>query len=139
MTQVDLIIRNGRIIDPKNGINTINDIAVRDSKIYAIGSNLQLSAIETYDAAAEIVCPGLVDLHIHGYEFATELGINPDKCCLSRGVTTVVDAGSAGRYNIGQVVDYKYTQVKIPSTRPYMNIAELLLLQNIIKIEEIWI
>ncbi len=48
------------------------------------------------DATGCIVCPGLIDLHTHVYEYATTLGVNPDRDCLSRGVTTVVDAGSSG-------------------------------------------
>ena len=42
------------------------------------------------------VTPGWIDSHVHCYEHSTPLGINVDKYCLARGVTTVVDAGSAG-------------------------------------------
>ena len=49
-----------------------------------------------FDATGCIVCPGLIDLHAHVYEYATTLGVNPDKTCLLRGVTTVVDGGSSG-------------------------------------------
>ena len=48
------------------------------------------------DASGCIVCPGLIDLHTHVYEYATTLGVNPDRDCLARGVTTVVDGGSSG-------------------------------------------
>lgn len=49
-----------------------------------------------FDASGCIVCPGLIDIHVHCYPLKTSLGIDPDTHCLPRGVTTVIDAGSAG-------------------------------------------
>ncbi|KAL3862486.1 hypothetical protein ACJMK2_008447 [Sinanodonta woodiana] len=97
MEQVDLVIRNGTIIDPKNEINgAICDVAVKNSKIYSIGKGLLVTAVKEIDAAGCLVTPGLIDNHVHCYEYATPLGINPDRDCLARGVTTAVDCGSAG-------------------------------------------
>ncbi|XP_013396505.1 uncharacterized protein LOC106163459 isoform X2 [Lingula anatina] len=95
--EVDLIIRGGRVIDPANNIDDILDVAVKDGKIAALGANLQVeSTTSEYDASGLLVTPGLIDLHVHVYEYSTPLGVNPDTSCLARGVTTVVDAGSAG-------------------------------------------
>lgn len=97
MSQIDLLVKNGRIIDPANGVDTVADIAVNDGKILSIGNNIQLQAKETFDATGCLVTPGLIDCHVHCYQYSTPLGINPDEQCLSRGVTTIVDGGSAGR------------------------------------------
>ena len=53
-------------------------------------------AAQVYDAAGQVVMPGLVDLHVHAYHLVTPLGMDVDHYCLGRGVTTAVDAGSAG-------------------------------------------
>ncbi|XP_011427945.3 deacetylase EF_0837 isoform X3 [Magallana gigas] len=95
MSQIDLLVKNGRIIDPANGVDTVADIAVNDGMIISIGNNIQLQAKETFDATGCLVTPGLIDCHVHCYQYSTPLGINPDEQCLSRGVTTIVDGGSA--------------------------------------------
>jgi dihydroorotase len=93
---VDLIIRKGRVINSASNMDRIADVAVKNGQIFAVGENLSLTADEEFDASSCIVTPGLIDLHVHCYQYATPLGVNVDECCLSRGVTTVVDAGSAG-------------------------------------------
>ena len=61
----------------------------------SVPSTLTL-ADTTYNASGKIVTPGLVDLHIHGYHLVSPLSVPVDHYCLGRGVTTAVDAGSAG-------------------------------------------
>ena len=95
--KADLIIRNGRVIDPANNFDEIADVAVKNGKILEVGKSLMLSSAAEFDAGGCLVTPGLIDVHAHVYEHATWLGVNVDRCCLARGVTTVVDAGSAGR------------------------------------------
>lgn len=97
MSHIDFMVKNGRIIDPANGLDTVADIAVNNGTILSIGNNAHFLAKETFDAGGCLVTPGLIDCHVHCYQYATPLGINPDEHCLSRGVTTVIDAGSAGR------------------------------------------
>ena len=95
----DTIIQNGRVIDPANGIDGMCDVAIKDGRLAAVGPGLLLRdaiAGTYFDASGCIVCPGLVDSHVHAYEHCTPLGINIDRFCLKRGVTSVVDAGSAG-------------------------------------------
>lgn len=96
MSKIDLLVKNGKIIDPANGVDTVADIAVNDGMILSIDNNIQLQAKETFDATGCLVTPGLIDCHVHCYQYSTPLGINPDEQCLSRGVTTIVDGGSAG-------------------------------------------
>ena len=92
----DLIIRNGRVIDPANQLDQISDVALKNGKILTVGKQLELAAAEEFDASGCLVTPGLIDVHTHVYQYATPLGVDVDRCCLARGVTTVVDAGSSG-------------------------------------------
>lgn len=54
------------------------------------------SAQEVMNCAGYIVAPGLIDLHVHVFPGVSHYGIEPDPHCIARGVTTAVDAGSAG-------------------------------------------
>jgi dihydroorotase len=53
-------------------------------------------AASTVDASGHLIVPGMIDLHVHVFEGISWLGVSPDPACLARGVTTVVDAGTAG-------------------------------------------
>ena len=97
MKRYDWVIRGGHVIDPANDRNGVFDIAIAAGKIAAVEEALEADLAEnTYEARGKLVTPGLVDLHMHGYHLATPLGIDVDHYCLGRGVTTAVDAGSAG-------------------------------------------
>ena len=97
MKRYDWVIRGGHVIDPANERNGVFDIAIAAGKIAAGEEALEADLAEnTYEARGKLVTPGLVDLHMHGYHLATPLGIDVDHYCLGRGVTTAVDAGSAG-------------------------------------------
>jgi dihydroorotase len=89
----DLLLAGGEVI----GRGQI-DVAVRDGRIAATGPGLSRDARLVVDVAGRIVTPGLVDLHTHvggGY-----WGIDPDPIAWYTGVTTWVDAGSAGSYTL---------------------------------------
>jgi dihydroorotase len=60
-----LRITNGRVIDPANGIDTVTDLWLRDDRVAGVGSQPQLQADRTVDATGQIVCPGLIDMHVH--------------------------------------------------------------------------
>ena len=90
----DLALAGGRVLDPGRGIDGRQDIGVTAGRISAIGDAGQ--AGETIDASGLVLVPGLVDLHTHLYSGVSHYGIDPDENCLRRGVTTAVDAGSAG-------------------------------------------
>ena len=97
MASYDWLITNGRVIDPKQVIDRVTHVAIQDSRIAAIDDSLSPDdASQVYDASGQIITPGLIDIHIHGYHHVTPLGIDVDHFCLGRGVTTAVDAGSAG-------------------------------------------
>jgi dihydroorotase len=107
----DALLRNGTVIDPATSLHAVRDVASAAGRVVAIDSNLSGEAREVIDATGMLVVPGLIDLHAHVFPYVTNLGVDVDSTCAAKGVTTVVDAGSAGantfpgfrRYVIGQV------------------------------------
>lgn len=93
----DLIIRNGTLIDPAQGINTQKEIALTGGRVAAIlDPGAEVAAKHTLDVRGLYVLPGLIDLHVHVFSGVSHYGIDVDPTCLARGVTTVLDAGSSG-------------------------------------------
>jgi dihydroorotase len=98
MSDFDLVVSGGRVIDPSQSIDGIMDVAFKDGKIAALGDGLASRAKHTEIAQDHIVTPGLIDLHTHVYLGGTSLGVDP--LVLARGgCTTLVDTGSAGPGN----------------------------------------
>lgn len=96
--EYDLVLRNGHVIDPSQGINRILDVGIRNGLVADLGESLAAGpGTKEVDVAGKYVTPGLVDLHGHWYEGSC-YGIDPD-LCLNHGVTTVVDAGTTGFIN----------------------------------------
>ena len=96
----DLLIKGGTVLDPGQGISGHLDVAVSGGEIVALAEGIPSTAArQVVDASGKLVTPGLIDLHAHVYWKATFLGIEPDAVCGRTGVTTVVDAGSAGANN----------------------------------------
>jgi dihydroorotase len=92
----DLLIEGGTVIDPGQNLNAPLDVAVKDGKIAEVSKNIPKErALKVVTAKDRIVTPGFIDLHAHCFD-GVGPGMNADHFCLSRGVTTVVDAGSAG-------------------------------------------
>ena len=93
----DLLLKGGNVIDPSQGLNGVQDIAVQGGKIEAIGPGLSTEgATRVVDISGRTVIPGMIDLHAHVLEGVTANGVNPDLGGVHAGVTTLVDAGSAG-------------------------------------------
>lgn len=90
-----MILKNGRILDPMNGIDFISDLVVEGSAIAAVGPAGQTEDGNVIDAAGCIVTPGLIDHHTHLYPYA-KIGLPAEAVCFASGVTTAVDAGSTG-------------------------------------------
>lgn len=100
--QFDLVIRSSRVIDPASGFDGPGEVAVRDGRIAALATRLpEHRAAERVDAGDAVVCPGLVDLHVHVYEWGTNFGLPADEAGIESGATTVVDQGSAGAWTVG--------------------------------------
>ena len=97
MTQFDLVLAGGTVIDPATGLDDRRDIGIRGGRIAAIEPSLvEAEAEAVIDAVDRFVVPGLVDLHVHVYPGVADLSVDADATCLGRGVTTVADGGSAG-------------------------------------------
>ena len=93
----ELLIKNGTVIDPAQGIHARKDVGFANGRVSAVNDDLPTSeAREVLDASGCFVTPGLIDLHVHVFYGVSHFGIEPDPTCLARGATTVVDAGSAG-------------------------------------------
>ncbi len=102
----DLVLRGGRVLDERNGVDAVLDVAVRDGKIAAVGEGLAAAASRVDDVAGAIVAPGLIDIHTHVYHKATSLSVDPDFIARRSATTTLVDAGSAGAGNYDGLRDY---------------------------------
>lgn len=124
-TSYDLLLKGGHVIDPKNKISAVRDVAIRDGHIAAVSANIPASqAHKVVNVAGLYVTPGLIDLHSHVFAGSEGTGlagghssIFPDAFALRVGVTTVVDAGSSGRRNFAQfkrtVIDRARTRVLV--------------------------
>jgi dihydroorotase len=95
----DLVLKGGRVVDPEQNYDAIADVAFAEGKVAALGPDLG-EAQEVRDVTGRIVVPGLIDLHTHVYWGGTSLGVDPDLYAKPLGVTTLVDAGSAGAGNL---------------------------------------
>lgn len=119
----DLLIKNGHVIDPKNQIDSILDVAIANGKIAKIEKNISTTQVKkVVDATGLFVTPGLIDIHTHVFvgtkpdKFADGiLSLSPDDFTFKSGVTTVVDAGTSGWRNFpvfkNQVIDKSQTRV----------------------------
>src|SRR5262249_13451994 len=119
----DLLLKGGHVIDGKNNINAIRDVAIAGGKIAAVSTNIDAAlAVKTVDASGLYVVPGLVDIHAHVYTytgprgaFADDHGIMPDGFTFRVGVTTVVDPGSSGWRTFEdfktRIIDHSRTRV----------------------------
>lgn len=112
----DILIQGGEVIDPAQNLRGVRDVAVTDGRIAAIADSLtEADATHTIDARGRYVVPGLIDLHVHVYPHHGPFGLEPDPLCSAGGVTTMLDAGSAGSYNFAgfrrHVIDRAETRV----------------------------
>lgn len=119
MSKYQVIIKNGTVIDPQNGLHARKDVAVADGKISKVG-DCGTDATMVVDAQGCMVTPGLIDHHAHLWPLA-KIGIPAEAMCFSSGVTTAVDAGSSGCDTFEKYVDFiKSSKLTI---RPYLNVC----------------
>jgi len=101
----DLLVRGGTLIDPAQSIHAKREVAFSGGRVADVAETLTGEAFETIDATGALVTPGLIDLHTHVYA-GLSTGRHADQTSLAHGVTTVVDAGSAGWMTLPGLRDY---------------------------------
>lgn len=121
--QYDLLLQGGHVIDAKNHVSAVRDVAIRDGKIAAVAEHIDPSlAFKVINVGGLYVTPGLVDIHVHVYagtgerhSYAGDLSVYPDGFTFRVGVTTVADAGCSGWRNFEdfkqRVIDRSKTRV----------------------------
>jgi dihydroorotase len=103
----DLLLKGGTVVDPSTGLNGVHDIAIAQDKIARIESQIAPEeARRVIEVPGTIITPGLIDLHAHVFEGFTRMGVHPDQGGVYAGVTTIVDAGSAGCATFGGFPKY---------------------------------
>lgn len=119
----DLLLRGGHVIDPKNNVDGVRDVAIKDKKIAAVAERLDpAQARKVIDVRDLYVVPGLLDIHGHVYagtgarsSYAGDNSVYPDGHTFRVGVTTIVDAGGSGWRNFpdfkSRVIDRSKTRV----------------------------
>jgi dihydroorotase len=119
---IDLILKGGTVIDSAQGIHREMDVALNDGRIVALKESIDDHAIRVIDVSGKLVVPGLIDLHTHVYWGGTSLGIQLENILDRSGVTTWVDAGSAGA---GNFIGFKEQVIETSRVRilPFLNIG----------------
>ncbi|WP_273568983.1 amidohydrolase/deacetylase family metallohydrolase [Maribacter halichondriae] len=122
--EYDMLIKNGHLIDAKNSIDKLMDVAIKDGKVAEVASNIPSKSAKTLiDAKGLYVVPGIIDIHSHNF-FGTEQdaylsnsfeAVPPDAFSFRSGVTTLVDVGGSGWRNFktfkAQTIDNSKTRV----------------------------
>lgn len=122
--EIDLLLKGGHLIDPKNNINSKMDVAIVADKIFRVATDIPTrSSKKTVDISGLYITPGLIDMHAHVFHGTDPNsmtansygGLQPDAFSFRAGVTTLVDAGSSGWRNFplfkAQTIDRAQTRV----------------------------
>ena len=125
---VDLLIKNGRLIDPDSGRDGILDLAISGSTIAEVAAGIPAAgARRVIDASGALVTPGLIDNHTHLFRGSDFFGIDADSVAWQSGVTTWLDAGSAGAFRMPafreQVIERSDVTVRALINISYLGVA----------------
>ena len=119
----DLILQGGHVLDDKNHVDSLKDVAIKDGRIAKVADHIPASlALKTISTKGLYVTPGLIDIHVHVYSgtgernsYAGDNSVPPDGFTFRSGVTTVVDAGCSGWKNFEdfkqRIIDRSKTRV----------------------------
>lgn len=122
----DILLKGGWVIDPKNDINQVMDVGIAGDRIAKVAPNLDPDrAASVVDVSDHYVTPGLIDIHVHVYHTREPEGLSvmADYHSFRCGVTTMVDAGTAGSKHF---LHFKRTVIDLAQTRilAYVNIVK---------------
>ncbi len=122
--QIDILLKGGHVIDPKNKIDEQMDVAIVKGKIAQVAKDIPASnAKQVINVKGLYVTPGIIDMHVHvfngndlgSYIANAQTSVSADAFSFRSGVTTVVDAGSSGWRNFRQfkqqTIDKSQTRV----------------------------
>jgi dihydroorotase len=121
--EFDLLLKGGHVIDARNHLSAVRDVAIANRLIAAVEPNIAPArARKVVDVSGLYVTPGLIDIHVHVYagtgeksSYAGDNSVYPDGFTFRAGVTTVADAGGAGWRNFPdfkeRVIDRAKTRV----------------------------
>jgi len=122
--QIDILLKGGHVIDPKNKIDEQMDVAIVKGKIAQVAKDIPTNnAKQVIDVKGLYVTPGIIDMHVHvfngndlgSYIANAQTSVSADAFSFRSGVTTVVDAGSSGWRNFRQfkqqTIDKSQTRV----------------------------
>jgi dihydroorotase len=116
----DLVLKGGHVMDPKNNLNGVMDVAISGGQIARVEANIPAAqAQKVVDVGGLYVTPGLVDMHVHLYAstskkgaYSGDLSLYPDGFTLRSGVTTAVDLGSSGWKNFPDFKEHVIDRAK---------------------------
>ena len=104
--EIDILLKGGHVIDPKNNIDSQMDVGIANGKILRVAAEIPVnSAKKVVDVRGMYVTPGLIDIHTHVFVgsnsgFADGFSsVSPDDFTFKAGITTVIDAGTSGWRN----------------------------------------
>jgi dihydroorotase len=136
----DLVLKGGHVIDPKNQIDAVRDVAISNGRIAAVAASIDAAtAAKVIDAGGLYVTPGIVDIHVHAFHttsipaaWAGDYSIDPDAFSFRTGVTTMVDAGSSGYRTFDQ---FRATVIDRSKTRIFamINVAGYGMMTNVVE------
>ena len=121
--EFDFVIKGGHVVDPKNGLSAVRDVAVEDGLVAAVAPDIPVArALKAVDATGLYVTPGLIDIHVHVFpgekidDYAGgDWSVFPDGFTLRSCVTTVTDVGTSGWRNFEdfkrRIIDRSKTRV----------------------------
>ena len=120
-----MLLQGGHVVDAKNKISAIRDVAILNGKIAEVAPRIDPSkAFKVVNLSGLYVTPGLIDIHVHFYagtgeprSYAGDLSLSPDGFTFRNGVTTVADAGCSGWRNFEdfkqRIIDRSKTRVLV--------------------------
>jgi dihydroorotase len=115
---MSLLLRGGRVIDPANSLDVVQDVLIADGKIERLGRSLEAPpGAEVVDARGKIVCPGFIDIHVHlrepGYEYKETVATGT-RAAAAGGFTAVCCMANTNPVNDnGAVTDYILAKAKV--------------------------
>lgn len=109
----DLVLSGGRVIDPANKLDGIADVAIRNGRVAAVAAALPPHrATASENVSGSVVVPGVIDMHVHNFQWVTGHALNPDQLGVHSGATTTVSMGDTGSLTLRGFKHYVVPQAK---------------------------